>query len=345
MDFEAKVKELFDGMAKPPTSLGLLEEHLKKVILAWGRMEDDIKAYHVIFAADNGIVAEGVANYPNDITRLQAGNMVNGRATISSFCNYNHIPYVLVDVGIDSAEPIGINHKVARGTKNFLQEEAMSEAEYTKAFQAGQEVVADLIVNQGCNLLSFGEMGIGNTTTSSAVLHALTGIAPEFLIGHGAAGLHHSDVIRTKRTIIAKGVKLHHNKLTSVAAIMRCVGGFDIVAMCSGMLECTKQKKPFVIDGFIAAVAYACAVRVNDNAKMYGIPSHLSKEPGMAYALLCGSIPPEEVVIHANMALGEGTGAVLMIAMLKTIFYAVCHTARLSEFSGDLPKAEATISV
>ena len=117
-----------------------------------------------------------------------------------------------------------------------------------------------------------------------------------------------------------------------VKDILRCVGGFDIVAICAGMLECAKLKIPFVIDGFITAVAYACAARINSNIEKQAIPSHLSKEPGMAYSLMLGNIIADDVIIRGNMALGEGTGAVLMVSMLKTMLYTMQNMARLSDF-------------
>ena len=122
-------------------------------------------------------------------------------------------------------------------------------------------------------------------------------------------------------------------KLQAVKDILRCVGGFDIVALCSSMLECGKLKTPFVLDGFITAVAYACAACLDNQLNHYAIPSHLSKEPGMAYCLLLGNIMPDDVILRANMGLGEGTGAVLMVSLLKTMLYAMQNMARISEFS------------
>lgn len=337
MDFQATVDELLDGMAKPPNSLGLLEKHLKKMLLCWGQLYPQIVPYHLVFAADNGVTVEGVTNYPPQITYLMAKQMVEGRATISSFCRCHQIPYSVIDVGIDHDAAVGINRKAARGTRNFTQAKAMSQTEFEAAFEAGKETVSQVARREMCNLLSFGEMGIGNTTTSSAVLYALTGVAPEFVVGYGA-GQHNTEIVNKKCAVIAQGVERHRPQLAGVRDIMRCVGGFDIAAICAGMTECANLKLPFVIDGFITAVAYACAVRINPEVEKYAIPSHMSKEPGMVYALLCGGIRETDVPITANMALGEGTGAVLMISLLKTMLYAVYHTARLSEFGVNPPK-------
>ncbi|MBC8015133.1 MAG: nicotinate-nucleotide--dimethylbenzimidazole phosphoribosyltransferase [Sporomusaceae bacterium] len=331
MDFPKSVDEFIAGAAKPIESLGLLEKHLKKVLLSWGTISEELRPYHLIFAADNGVVEEGVVNFPAEITYLQTKNMVDGRATISCFCRYNNIPYGVVDIGINNTGRSGIDHKVAFGTKNFTREEAMSQKEFEDAWKVGKDMVHKLVVEDHYNMLSFGEMGIGNTTTSSAVLHALTGMLPEFVVGYGAGG-NDNDLLKRKRAVVAKGVERHKEKMKGVEDILRCVGGFDIVAICSGMLECANLRIPFVIDGFITAVAYACAARMNGNIEKYAIPSHMSKEPGMAYSLLLGNILAEDVLIRGNMALGEGTGAVLMVSILKTMLYTMQNMARLSDF-------------
>ncbi|VBB05289.1 phosphoribosyltransferase [Lucifera butyrica] len=343
MDFAAYVDEWIDGMAKPPASLGLMEQHVKKIFLAWGKMQPEIKPHHLVFAADNGIVEEGVVNYPAEITYLQAKNMVAGKATISCFCLCNQIPYQVVDVGIKSEDAVGTDRKVAKGTKNFLKEAAMNEAEYNMALQAGREMVR-LAVEAGHNLLSFGEMGIGNTTTSSAVLHALSGMRPEFVVGYGA-GCHNKDIVNRKRLVIARGVEKHKAAMKNEADIIRCVGGFDIAALCGAMLECADLNTPFVIDGFIAAVAYVCAARLNQAVERFGIPSHLSREPGMIYALMLGNILTDEVPIRANMALGEGTGALLMVGMLKTVLYTVMHAARMSDFGATVQAVSPPVAL
>ena len=341
MEYQAAVEELINGAAKPPGSLGLMEKYLRRLFLSWGSLQAEVRPHHLIFASDNGVVEEGVVAYPAAITYLQARNMVKGRATISCFCQANGIPFTVVDVGIDHPEGVGENRKVARGTRNFMKEEAMTEEEFGAAWTAGREAAASRI-EAGCNLLSFGEMGIGNTTTSSAVLHALTGMLPEFVVGYGA-DMGNNELLKRKRVVVAKGAERHKDKFQTAQDILRCLGGFDMVALCGAMTECAQRQTPFVLDGFITAVAYACVARICPEAQRYAIPSHLSREPGMAYALLQGNILAVEVPLHADMALGEGTGAVLMVSMLKTLVYTAHHTARLSEF--DIPAAVASGAV
>ena len=339
MSLEQEVNEWIDGAAKPRHSLGLLEKYLKKMVLSWGEVKTELKPFHLVFAADNGVIAEGVAKDPEEITYLQAQNMVDGRATISCFCQQCGIPYRVIDVGINSTRPFtGISRKAAMGSRSFLKDEAMTETEFTVAWEAGQEQVRQLVA-KGYNLISLGEMGIGNTTTSSAVLHGLTGILPEFIVG-GGAGLQTSELIKNKCQVVAKGVELHKEKFHTAKDVLRCVGGFDMVAICAAMLECARLKTPFVIDGFITAVAYICASRLDTGVEKHAIPSHLSREPGMAYSLLLGNIPAEEVVLKANMALGEGTGAVLMVFLLKTMLYTLHNMARITDFIPAAPEKE-----
>ncbi len=346
MDFETQVREWIDGAAKPVNSLGLLEEHLKKIVMSWGEIKPELKPYHLVFAADNGVVEEGVAQTPQEVTYLQAQNMVAGKATISCFCQSNRIDYGVADVGINSMEPFnGFRCKVALGTKNFIKEEAMSRSEFEQAWQASQELVRELVQERGYNMLSFGEMGIGNTTTSAAVMHGLTGILPEFVVGYGA-GVERTELLKHKRQIVAKGVALHKEKLQTPQEVLRCLGGFDLVAICAGMLECAKLRTPFVIDGFITAVAYACASRIAPEIEKHAIPSHMSKEPGMAYALLMGNIVSDSVFIRANMGLGEGTGAVLMVSIMKTMLYTMHHMARFSELTSlEIPGNRTAVEV
>lgn len=344
MDYQLAVDDLIDGMAKPPNSLGLLEKIFKKMLLAWGTLQPEIKPYHLIFAADNGVVEEGVVNFPAEITYLQAQNMVDGRATISCFCKANQVPYTVVDIGINNPQTAGVNRRVAWGTQNFMKAEAMTPAEFNQAWQVGEEMAEQAITTHGANLVSFGEMGIGNTTTSSAVLHAMTGILPEFVVGYGA-GLPNSELLKRKCVVVAKGVERHKESFTRIEDILRCVGGLDIVAICAGMSACARRKTPFVIDGFITAVAFACAARINKEVEHYGLPSHMSKEPGMAYAMLLGNILADDVPIRAGMALGEGTGAILMISLLRTMAFAVYNTARLADFALTPPDSQQLAAI
>ena len=175
-----------DNLAKPPGSLGLLEKQAKQILLAWGTFHRELRPKHIIFAADNGVVQAGVVAQLADITYMQSCHMVQGTSAVTCFCRSQDIPYEVVDVGIDSADAVGLDRKIARGTKNFAVEPAMSREQLVQAMATGRERV-QAAAKEGINLLSFGEMGIGNTTTSAAVLTALSPKKMSWLTGFGSA--------------------------------------------------------------------------------------------------------------------------------------------------------------
>lgn len=323
MTYAEKVHHLLYNLAKPPGSLGLLEQHAEQTLLAWGELHEELKPKHIIFAADNGIVRSGVVAQLADITYMQSTHMVQGTSAVTCFCRCNGIPYEVVDVGIDSADAVGIDRKIARGTKDFAVEPAMTPAEYEKALAIGRERVLTAKA-EGYNFLSFGEMGIGNTTTSAAVLTAIAPKGSTFLVGYGSAAKNYTLLLH-KRRVIDEALAKYGDAIHDGATALRYVGGFDLVALCGAMVACVEAKLPFYIDGFITAVALACAVEMNPAVSGFALPSHLSREPGMAQALrLCG-IDEYAVPIHADMGLGEGTGAVLGTVLLRSMIYAVWH--------------------
>lgn len=324
-----KVARMTARMAIPPGSLGLLEKQVQKLFRAWPELYETIKPYHYIFAADNGVVTAGVVRQEQAITYLQARNMTEGRAAISCFCKAQDVPYAVVDVGINCDEAVGLDRKVAPGTKNFLESPAMTEREFWQAYDAGAEMVQRAKL-AGCNLLSFGEMGIGNTTTSTAVLHVLTGANLLEITGYGA-NPGHPEVVLRKREVIAAAVKRYEPLMKAPQGIIRCVGGFDIAALCGAMMACHERKIPFMLDGFITAVALACAARIEPAVSVMAIPSHMSQEPGMLYALQAAGIHPDEVPIQAGLRLGEGTGAILGLSMLRTMLYTVYNMKTMEE--------------
>lgn len=334
---KGEVERITASMAIPPGSLGLMEQQVQKLLRAWPKFQEEIKPHHFIFAADNGIVTEGVVRQEQEITYLQASNMVAGGAAISCFCQKQEVPYTVVDVGINSEDAVGLDRKVARGTRNFLQQPAMTEREFWQAYEVGAEMVQRAKLT-GCNLLSFGEMGIGNTTTSTAVLHALTGASLVEITGCGA-NPGHPEVILRKREVIAEACRKYAPLMKAPQGIIRCVGGFDIAALCGAMVACAEQEIPFMLDGFITAVALACAANIQPRVADMAIPSHISKEPGMIYALQESGISSDEVPLHAGLRLGEGTGAILGLSLLRTMLYTVCHMKTMAELLAENSEA------
>ena len=257
------------------------------------------------------------------------------RSSATQFCNFNNIPYEVVDVGIASDDGIGVDRKVAKGTKNILNHPAMAEDEFNSAFQAGYERIQHY-VEQGINLFSFGEMGLGNTTTSACVLSALTGAKPTETVGPGSWP-DKPELMKRKIDFVRSVLEHHKNNIVSehesdrVRKIVAHVGGFDIAAILGAMLACVDFEKPFVIDGFITSVAAACATHINARVKDYALPSHYSKENGTEIALAEVGITQDMVPIQAQMSMGEGTGAILMVQMLKTTQHMFVNVGTFAE--------------
>lgn len=326
--------ELIGGLCIIPQSLGLWETYFTRLAGAWGTIHEEIRPTHIIYSADNGVTEEGYISFGSEITRMQTANMVNGGSAVTCFARFAHIPVEVVDVGINSEAPIGRNCKARQGTRNFLTEEAMTVGEYTHVCLEA-ELLIESLKAQGINLISFGEMGIGNTTTSAAVLSALTGLDPRMTVGPGSGA--DKTMLKKKRDIVQRALAIHKDQLIDAESCIRCVGGFDIAALTASMLACVRLRMPFVIDGFITAVALACACRINKEAEHFAIPSHKSREFGMDVALRFCNINLNEVPIDASMALGEGTGAVMMVQLLQTAHFAFLHMSTLKEIMTETP--------
>lgn len=320
--FDKELNKFLQPKCLIPGGLGLWETYFRRICTAWGCIDSEIRPQHIIFSADNGCNMEGYVGYNYEVTQKQSRNMVLGNTAATLFCKFNTIPYEVVDVGIASEDGIGVDCKVAKGTKNILHGPAMTSEEFNAAFQAGYERV-EYYVAQKINLFSFGEMGLGNTTTSACVLSALTEATPEETVGPGSWS-DKPDLMKRKIDFVRQVLDFHQdyldvsNEIDRVHTIIARVGGFDIAAITGAMIACTEHRVPFVIDGFITAVAAACATHINPQVEDYALPSHHSRERGMDIALAEVGLTRDMVPIQAQMAMGEGTGAILMVQMLRT---------------------------
>ena len=335
LPIEKQLNKFLQPKCLIPGGLGLWEIYFRKICAAWGEINCEIRPQHIIFSADNVCNMEGYVGYNYEVTQKQSRNMLLGGSSATQFCNFNNIPYEVVDVGIASDDGIGVNRKVAKGTKNILNHPAMAEDEFNSAFQAGYERIQHY-VEQGINLFSFGEMGLGNTTTSACVLSALTGAKPTETVGPGSWP-DKPELMKRKIDFVRSVLEHHKNNMASehepdrVRKIVAHVGGFDIAAILGAMLACVDFEKPFVIDGFITSVAAACATHINARIKDYALPSHYSKEKGTEIALAEVGITQDMVPIQAQMSMGEGTGAILMVQMLKTTQHMFVNVGTFAE--------------
>jgi nicotinate-nucleotide--dimethylbenzimidazole phosphoribosyltransferase len=328
----ARLRQL--ELTKPPGSLGRLEEIANRCVAI--RESFDLTANRprlVLFAADHGVCAEGVSAYPREVTAQMLLNFIRGGAAINAFARSGGIELKVVDVGVasppDSSSDGVIMRRVAQGTRNFCKEPAMTEAEVTKALETGIELACEA-ADQGCDLLAFGEMGIGNTTSASAITAALTGAPVETVVGSGT-GADQACMDR-KRSAVSRALTLHSDELRHPRGILRCVGGLEIGAMCGFCLGTASRRVPVVMDGFIATAAAALAVRLCPAAAGYLFASHRSAEPGHAYLL---AILEQEPLLDLGMRLGEGTGAALALGLIK---------ASLAAFTGMATFAGAGVS-
>ena len=335
LPIEKQLNKFLQSKCLIPGGLGLWEIYFRKICAAWSEINGEIRPQHIILSADNGCNMEGYVGYNYEVTQKQSRNMLLGGSSATQFCNFNNIPYEVVDVGIASDDGIGVNRKVAKGTKNILNHPAMAEDEFNSAFQAGYERIQHY-VEQGINLFSFGEMGLGNTTTSACVLSALTGAKPTETVGPGSWP-DKPELMKRKIDFVRSVLEHHKNNMASehepdrVRKIVAHVGGFDIAAILGAMLACVDFEKPFVIDGFITSVAAACATHINARIKDYALPSHYSKEKGTEIALAEVGITQDMVPIQAQMSMGEGTGAILMVQMLKTTQHMFVNVGTFAE--------------
>lgn len=297
-------------LAKPPGSLGRLEALSIQVAGITGKLCNPMKVQHLlVFAADNGVVEEGVSSAPQSVTLSQTINLTRAKTGASTLCAHFGCGITVCDVGVnaDIQESKVLNRKIAYGTGNIAKGPAMTRQQAIQAIVTG----AELAVNTPADVLGVGEMGIGNTTTSSAVLAVLLGVEPETVTGRGG-GITDSG-FQKKKEVIRKAIAINCPDPQDVVDVLAKVGGFDIAAMCGAFLGAAASRRPVVIDGFISAVAALCAVRLCPNVQGYLIPSHASYEIGYKLAMEAMDLTP---MLLLDMRLGEGSGCPLAFQIL-----------------------------
>ena len=310
----AAAQKEIDYCLKPPGSLGKLEDIARQIAGITGNIHNRItKKAIVVMMADNGVCSEGIAMYPQDITRIGADFVTSGRMGVNFLANYAGADIIAVDVGIqvDVDLPKVINRKVRYGTANFLEQPAMSRAEAVQAIEAGIEVT-NTAIDQGYDLFGAGEIGIGNTTASSAVLYGFTGAHIDRVVGRGA-GLT-DQAFERKKEVVKQAVRLHRPDPDDALDVLSKVGSLDIAGMAGVYLACAARRVPVVTDGLISNVAALTAIRLKPEAVDYMIPSHISFEPG---AKLLKEITGLEPMLDMNMRLGEGTGCALVFSIIE----------------------------
>ena len=306
----AKARERQAQLAKPPGSLGRLEDLSVQLAGITGKVHNRIEKKHLlVFAADNGVVAEGVSSAPQSVTLMQTINLTRAKTGASTLCKHFGCGITVCDVGVnaDIKEPKVLNRKIAYGTQNIVNGPAMSREQAMQAIMTGIE----LAQNTDADVIGIGEMGIGNTTTSSAVLSVLLDADVDAVTGRGG-GITDASFLK-KKQVIKDAIAINQPDKNDIIDVLAKVGGFDIAAMCGAFLGCAATRRPVVIDGFISAVAALCAYKLCPNSVQYFVPSHASYEIGYKLAMDAMNLQP---LFLLGMRLGEGSGCPLAFEIL-----------------------------
>lgn len=309
-----QAEQRWSSIAKPLHSLGLWEPMIVRWAGITGTVELKLeKSCVVVMCADNGVVAEGVTQTDSKITAVVAANMARNMASINHFARIAGADVLPVDMGM--VEPVTVPGiyaaRIASGTANMAKKPAMSREQAIAAVETGIAVVGQL-KEQGYDIIATGEMGIGNTTTSSAVAAVLLGKAVSQVTGRGA-GLS-SVGLQRKIEVIEQAIALHQPDASDGLDVLHKVGGLDIAGLVGLFIGGAVYRLPVIVDGVISAAAALTAVRICPLVQQYLLASHLSGEPAGQLLLEALELQP---IIHGQMGLGEGTGAVMLLPMLQ----------------------------
>ena len=297
-------------LAKPPESLGRLEALSIQLAGITGKIHNRMERTHLlVFAADNGVVEEGVSSAPQSVTLQQTINLTRAKTGASTLCRHFGVGITVCDVGVNAEihDKAVLNRKIAYGTNNIAKMPAMTREQAITAILTG----AGVAIHTEADALGVGEMGIGNTTTSAAVLSALLDVPPEQVTGRG--GGITDEAFQRKKEVIRRAIETNRPDKTDVIDVLSKVGGLDIAAMCGAFLGAAATRRPVAIDGFISAVAALCAVRLKPEARHYLVPSHASFEIGYTLAMQAMDLQP---MLLLGMRLGEGSGCPLAFQVL-----------------------------
>ncbi len=314
----AHYQHVIDFKTKPLGALGQLE----KIALQLCKIQQTEKPFLknpniIVFAADHGVARYGVSAYPQDVTWQMVFNFLQGGAAINAFCEQNDIQLTVVDAGV--AHDFGeITHqgfiaaKQAMGTQPFHLEKAMSLEKALNSLEKGSDLVKK-IAQKDCNIIGFGEMGIGNTSSAALIMAIVTGIPLADCVGRGT-GVNDEGLAK-KLVILETAYNLHIENCDNVLDILQSVGGFEIAMMVGAFLQAAESKMIIMVDGFIATAAFLLAYKANPTVKEYAIFCHQSDEAGHQKMLQFLDV---EAIMKLNMRLGEATGAAVAYPIIKS---------------------------
>lgn len=316
-DFADILQEKIDNLNKPKGSLGRLESLALQIGLIQQSLTPQLNhPCHILFGADHGIEREGVSVSPREVTWQQMVNFGRGGGGVNMFCRQHGFKLRVVDVGVDhdftpADHPNIINRKIAYGTQNFLHSPAMSEEEYERAMEIGEEMV-DECHKEGCNVICFGEMGIGNTSPSSIWMHLLANIPLDQCVGAGS-GLNSAGQNR-KLDILTQAVNNYLSKHSDISPL-RYFGGFEMIAAMGGMLRAAEYRMIILVDGFIMTACMLGASKLKPEILPYAVFGHCGDESGHRLMLNAMNAQP---LLSLGLRLGEGTGAICAYPILQS---------------------------
>lgn len=321
-----KIQAIIDSKTKPLGALGELECLAKKIAHIQLERHDthsvsplcqrlNITAPHLtVFAGDHGVASQGVSIAPSDVTQQMVANFSLGGAAINVFSQQLGWQLNIIDTGI--LKPVASsrvkNQRLGNITHPINQQAAMTQAQVEQGFLYGKNHI-DEVKKTGCNIIAFGEMGIGNSTIASAIMATLMAISPREAVGRGT-GVS-DDIMLKKQQIIEQALALHHKHLSDTYAILRCLGGFELVQMTAAMLAAAEQGMLIIVDGFICTAAAMLAIHADAKVKDYMVFAHCSGEQGHKKMLHWLNVTP---LLNLGLRLGEGTGAALALPIIQT---------------------------
>ena len=310
---QEKIQRKIDLKTKPIGSLGKLEDIAFKICTIQQTLTPKLnEPTMLIFAGDHGLADEGVSPFPKEVTHQMVLNFLGGGAAISVFCKQNGLNLKVVDAGVDFdfSEEVNLIHaKVGYGTKNILKEPAMSEAICIEAMNKGKEIVKAEF-NNNCNIIGFGEMGIGNTSSAALLMNKITGHSIEDCTGRGTG--HDDEGLKKKTEILKKASELYNPK--TPLEILAIYGGFEIAMMVGAMLEAKENNMIIMVDGFISTAAFMVAHAMDKGIIENAIFCHSSQEKGHKLMHQYLNI---NALVDLNMRLGEGSGAAVAFPIIK----------------------------
>lgn len=310
-----ELQHKIDFKTKPLGALGTLEELALQIGTVQNTLSPTlINPTIVVFAGDHGIAKEGVSAYPQEVTFQMVMNFLEGGAAINVFCEQNNIALKVVDAGVNfDFEPNEklINAKVGKGTRSFLQGKAMTIDQLNQCFEKGEKIV-NHIAKTNCNVIGFGEMGIGNTSSATMLMSYLCDLPIEQCVGRGT-GL--DDIQLENKITILKQAQAFHGKTEDAVEVLQTFGGFETAQMCGAMLSAYRKNMLILVDGFIATATFLVASKINPQIQKNAIFCHLSNEFGHQNLLYYLNASP---LLKLNMRLGEGTGCAIAYPIVQS---------------------------